>query len=251
MSPEQFDVLLLPNLYGDIVSDLCAGLVGGLGVVPAREPRATTSRVFEAVHGSAPDIAGKNLANPTALLLSALLMLRSHRRSATRPRASCAALDRVLATAPCARAISAARRRPSTLHRCDVPIVQADSIASRRAIVRRLHDARTTSRRPSSRARTSPSTCAARTASRRAERARAHRRLPRRAPDDAAVPFLPRAAASALSDPAQGRAHRRARRHASQTRRGAAASSTSRITRAISTIWSSRWCSTTTASGRR
>ena len=71
MNPEQFDVLLLPNLYGDIVSDLCAGLVGGLGVVPAREPRRPTSRVFEAVHGSAPDIAGKNLANPTALLLSA------------------------------------------------------------------------------------------------------------------------------------------------------------------------------------
>ena len=75
MNPSQFDVLLLPNLYGDIVSDLCAGLVGGLGVVPSAN-LGTEIGVFEAVHGSAPDIAGKNLANPTALLLSALLMLR-------------------------------------------------------------------------------------------------------------------------------------------------------------------------------
>jgi isocitrate dehydrogenase (NAD+) len=75
MHPEQFDVLLLPNLYGDIVSDLCAGLVGGLGVVGAAN-LGTEIGVFEAVHGSAPDIAGKGLANPTALLLSAVLMLR-------------------------------------------------------------------------------------------------------------------------------------------------------------------------------
>jgi isocitrate dehydrogenase (NAD+) len=75
MRPEQFDMLLLPNLYGDIVSDLCAGLVGGLGVVPAAN-LGTDVGVFEAVHGSAPDIAGRNIANPMALLLSALLMLR-------------------------------------------------------------------------------------------------------------------------------------------------------------------------------
>jgi isocitrate dehydrogenase (NAD+) len=75
MNPSQFDILLLPNLYGDIVSDLCAGLVGGLGVVPAANLGVEIG-VFEAVHGSAPDIAGKNVANPTALLLSALLMLR-------------------------------------------------------------------------------------------------------------------------------------------------------------------------------
>jgi isocitrate dehydrogenase (NAD+) len=72
--PEKFDVLLLPNLYGDIVSDLCAGLVGGLGVVPGAN-MGTTCAVFEAVHGSAPDIADQNLANPTALLLSGLMML--------------------------------------------------------------------------------------------------------------------------------------------------------------------------------
>jgi len=75
MHPEQFDVLVLPNLYGDIVSDLCAGLVGGLGVVGAAN-LGTEIGVFEAVHGSAPDIAGKHIANPTALLLSAVLMLR-------------------------------------------------------------------------------------------------------------------------------------------------------------------------------
>ncbi len=75
MTPEKFDVLVLPNLYGDIVSDLCAGLVGGLGIVPGAN-LGTENAVFEAVHGSAPDIAGQNLANPTALLQSALMMLR-------------------------------------------------------------------------------------------------------------------------------------------------------------------------------
>ena len=75
MDPTQFDVLLLPNLYGDIVSDLCAGLVGGLGVVPAANLGIDIG-VFEAVHGSAPDLAGRDVANPMALLLSAVLMLR-------------------------------------------------------------------------------------------------------------------------------------------------------------------------------
>jgi isocitrate dehydrogenase (NAD+) len=74
MKPEKFDVIVLPNLYGDIVSDLCAGLVGGLGVVPGANLGESTA-VFEAVHGSAPDIAGQNVANPTALLLSAIMML--------------------------------------------------------------------------------------------------------------------------------------------------------------------------------
>ena len=64
----------MPNLYGDIVSDLCSGLVGGLGITPSGNIGATTS-VFEAVHGTAPDIAGKNIANPTALLLSSCMML--------------------------------------------------------------------------------------------------------------------------------------------------------------------------------
>ena len=95
MHPEKFDVLLLPNLYGDIVSDLCAGLVGGLGVVPGAN-LGESAAVFEAVHGSAPDIADKNLANPTALLLSGLMLLEhiGEREHADRIRA---ALDRVLA----------------------------------------------------------------------------------------------------------------------------------------------------------
>jgi isocitrate dehydrogenase (NAD+) len=94
MRPEKLDVLLLPNLYGDIVSDLCAGLVGGLGVVPGANLGAECA-VFEAVHGSAPDIADQNLANPTALLLSGLMMLDhiGERQRAERIRA---ALHRVL-----------------------------------------------------------------------------------------------------------------------------------------------------------
>jgi isocitrate dehydrogenase (NAD+) len=74
LDPRQFDVMLLPNLYGDVMSDLAAGLVGGLGVVPSGNI-GDHGALFEAVHGTAPDIAGKGLANPTALLLSALLML--------------------------------------------------------------------------------------------------------------------------------------------------------------------------------
>ena len=74
LDPTRFDVLLLENLYGDIVSDLCAGFVGGLGMTPGANI-GTTGAVFEAVHGSAPDIAGKNLANPIALILSGALML--------------------------------------------------------------------------------------------------------------------------------------------------------------------------------
>jgi len=74
MRPEEWDVLLLENLYGDIVSDLCAGLVGGLGVVPGANI-GIEAAVFEAVHGSAPDIAGKDLANPLALMRSGIMML--------------------------------------------------------------------------------------------------------------------------------------------------------------------------------
>lgn len=94
MKPEKFDVVVLPNLYGDIVSDLCAGLVGGLGVVPGANI-GVDSAVFEAVHGSAPDIAGKNLANPTALLLSAVMMLNYLGEKAAAGRVT-AALGKVL-----------------------------------------------------------------------------------------------------------------------------------------------------------
>uniref|UniRef100_A0A8D8S5F7 Isocitrate dehydrogenase [NAD] subunit, mitochondrial n=3 Tax=Cacopsylla melanoneura TaxID=428564 RepID=A0A8D8S5F7_9HEMI len=73
--PNQYDVLVMPNLYGDILSDMCAGLVGGLGLTPSGNI-GLNGALFESVHGTAPDIAGKDLANPTALLLSAVMMLR-------------------------------------------------------------------------------------------------------------------------------------------------------------------------------
>src|SRR6266852_3070462 len=85
MRPETFDVLLLPNLYGDIVSDLAAGLVGGLGVVPGAN-MGENHAVFEAVHGSAPDIAGKGVANPTAMMLSAVMMLTHLKETAASAR---------------------------------------------------------------------------------------------------------------------------------------------------------------------
>ena len=75
MNPYQYDVLVMENLYGDILSDLCAAFVGGLGLVPGANI-GTHCAIFEAVHGSAPDIAGKDIANPTAVLQSAVLMLR-------------------------------------------------------------------------------------------------------------------------------------------------------------------------------
>src|SRR2546425_5731979 len=74
LNPHQFDVLLLPNLYGDVVSDLAAGLVGGLGVVPSGN-LGEQAAIFEAVHGTAPDITGKGIANPTAILMSGIMML--------------------------------------------------------------------------------------------------------------------------------------------------------------------------------
>jgi isocitrate dehydrogenase (NAD+) len=95
MEPNQFDVLLLENLYGDIISDLGAGLIGGLGVAPGANIGEEIA-VFEAVHGAAPNIAGRGIANPTALLLSAVLMLKhlNERERATRIQAS---LEKVLA----------------------------------------------------------------------------------------------------------------------------------------------------------
>jgi len=95
LRPQQFDVLLLENLYGDIVSDLCAGLVGGLGLVPGAN-LGDRYAIFEAVHGTAPDIAGKNLASPLAVVLSGAMMLRH----VGQPRAAARierAVERVLA----------------------------------------------------------------------------------------------------------------------------------------------------------
>src|SRR5271156_1519621 len=93
LNPQQFDMLLLPNLYGDVMSDLCAGLVGGLGVVPSAN-MGDEDAMFEAVHGTAPDIAGKGLANPTALLMSSILML-DHLGERSAARRVEAALDKV------------------------------------------------------------------------------------------------------------------------------------------------------------
>ena len=93
MDPQQFDVLLLPNLYGDVMSDLAAGLVGGLGVVPSANI-GDDCAMFEAVHGTAPDIAGKGFANPTALLMSSILML-DHLGERTTARRIEAALEKV------------------------------------------------------------------------------------------------------------------------------------------------------------
>lgn len=76
MHPEQFDVMVMPNLYGDIVSDLTSGLIGGLGLLPSCN-KGDDYAMYEAVHGSAPDIAGKHIANPSALLLSACMMLEN------------------------------------------------------------------------------------------------------------------------------------------------------------------------------
>jgi isocitrate dehydrogenase (NAD+) len=95
MNPYQYDMLVLPNLYGDIVSDLCAAFVGGLGLVPSAN-LGEGCAIFEAVHGSAPDIAGQDKANPTALLQSAILMLH-HIDEAAAANKIQAALDKVYA----------------------------------------------------------------------------------------------------------------------------------------------------------
>ena len=95
MNPWQYDIILTENLYGDILSDLCSGLVGGLGLVPGANLGAECA-IFEAVHGSAPDIAGQDKANPTALLQSAVLMLHHLGESATAEKVQ-AALEKVYA----------------------------------------------------------------------------------------------------------------------------------------------------------
>ena len=119
MHPERLDVLLLPNLYGDIVSDLCAGLVGGLGVVPAANLGENGVGVFEAVHGTAPDIAGRDIANPTALLLSAVLMLQ-HLHEDAEGRRHHRRLEEGARVRPC-HAGSRRHGLDDILCRCDLP----------------------------------------------------------------------------------------------------------------------------------
>jgi isocitrate dehydrogenase (NAD+) len=72
--PEMADVLVLPNQYGDILSDLCGGLAGSLGLAPGANVGSAVS-FFEASHGAAPDIAGRGIANPIALILSGAMLL--------------------------------------------------------------------------------------------------------------------------------------------------------------------------------
>ena len=73
--PELYDVMVMPNLYGDILSDLCAGLVGGLGVAPGAN-LGDGIALFEPTHGSAPKYKGQDKVNPTAMILSGMMMLK-------------------------------------------------------------------------------------------------------------------------------------------------------------------------------
>jgi isocitrate dehydrogenase (NAD+) len=100
LDPTRFDMLLLENLYGDIVSDLCAGFIGGLGMAPGANIGENGVAIFEAVHGSAPDIAGKNLANPLALILSGAMLLDHLREHAAAARACAPRWRRCCARAP-------------------------------------------------------------------------------------------------------------------------------------------------------
>lgn len=99
MRPQQFDIMVMPNLYGDIVSDLTSGLIGGLGLLPSSN-LGKDYAMFEAVHGSAPDIAGKNIANPTAFLWSACMMLEHLGELETAARIR-KAVDEVLSEGTC------------------------------------------------------------------------------------------------------------------------------------------------------
>ena len=222
MHPEQFDVLLLPNLYGDIVSDLCAGLVGGLGVVPAANLGDDGVGVFEAVHGSAPDIAGQDMANPTALLLSAVLMLRHLDEDAHGRRVMTALWTRWRTARPHA-PTSAARRRPR-VHRTPSSAICRPAVTERANPRRPAADggARVTGRaifqpfdrrsdRGRARARGSRALSLGQPRPERRGSARAGDHLPRGAAHDAALRALSRARVSALSHPPQDRARRRER----------------------------------------
>ena len=113
LNPWQFDVIVTTNLFGDILSDEIAGLVGGLGMAPGANI-GEDAAIFEAVHGSAPDIAGKGIANPLALLLAAAMMLDHVGQARRRPRACARRSTRRCTTTTCAPATSAARRRRRT-----------------------------------------------------------------------------------------------------------------------------------------
>jgi hypothetical protein len=221
MRPEQFDVLLLPNLYGDIISDLCAGLVGGLGVVPAANLGSDVG-VFEAVHGSAPDIAGLDVANPMALLLSALLMLR-HIGEAPMAERIMNALGTVLADDRVRTRDLGGDASTTTFADCDLsqacglkpsftsttgsPLVCLQAVVVTDGIVgvldgRRDHPGRPVPRRDRALPAGQPSW---------RRRPRADPRVPGRTQNHAALFDLSRSQTSAVSNPPQDRTHRRKR----------------------------------------
>jgi 3-isopropylmalate dehydrogenase len=99
-APGRFDVLLTENTFGDILSDVAAGVTGGLGLAGSASLGAGRPGLFEPVHGSAPDIAGKGIANPAAMLRSAALMLRHGLDEPAEAERLEAAVDATLASTP-------------------------------------------------------------------------------------------------------------------------------------------------------
>jgi 3-isopropylmalate dehydrogenase len=96
--PQVFDVLVTENMFGDILSDLAAGLVGGMGMAPSADI-GDDCAVFQPAHGSAPDIAGRGIANPVAMILSVAMMLDwlGHTETIVAAERLRAAVERVLA----------------------------------------------------------------------------------------------------------------------------------------------------------
>jgi 3-isopropylmalate dehydrogenase len=99
-APERFDVLVTENMFGDILSDLAAAVTGGLGLAPSASLSDSGPGVFEPVHGSAPDIAGLGIANPTAMLRSTALMLEHGLGRPEEARRLEAAVEEAIASAP-------------------------------------------------------------------------------------------------------------------------------------------------------
>jgi 3-isopropylmalate dehydrogenase len=93
--PRQFDVIVTNNMFGDIVTDLAAGLQGGLGMAASGNIHPGRTSMFEPVHGSAPPIAGKNIANPFGAILTAAMMLRYLELSPHADRIEAAVLEAV------------------------------------------------------------------------------------------------------------------------------------------------------------
>jgi len=100
--PERFDVLVTENMFGDILSDLAAAVTGGLGMAPSASLSDSGPGIFEPVHGSAPDIAGRGIANPTAMLRSTALLLEHGLGRPDEARALAQAIESALIASPTA-----------------------------------------------------------------------------------------------------------------------------------------------------